>query len=275
MARRSLASEELLLLMLRLLDQRPMQAGELLGELERLLGPRRGPSAGAALIALSSLEAERLVEVAAPDGSDVYRTTPEGSDAVARRADVSLAPRGPGSRSGRAPRHRLEQVAVLFTDVVGSTELLDRLGDDAAHQLRRRHFELLRAAVRDHGGREVKSLGDGLMVAFDSPEIAGDAALAMQRAVGDGDDALGLRVGIAVGETVREDDDYFGRPVVVARRLCDAAGAGEVLVSGAVRDFPSGPSGVDCDQLGPVVLKGLSEPVAPMRLRLRELPAEG
>lgn len=270
MARRPLASEELLLLMLRLLDQRPLATGELLGELERLLGARRGPSAGSALIALSSLEAEGLVEL---DGPDVYRTTPEGSEAVARRADVALVPRAGRSRMARAPRHRLEDVTVLFTDIVGSTELLDRHGDDAAHELRRRHFELLRDAVRDHGGREVKSLGDGLMVVFDGPEIAGDAALAMQRAVAVGDDGLELRVGIAVGETVREDDDYFGRPVIIARRLCDAAGAGEILVSGTVRDFaPDSP--VACDRLDPILLKGLSEPIAPTRLRLRELAVE-
>jgi class 3 adenylate cyclase len=270
MARRSPTSEELLLLMLRLLDQRPMATGDLLDELERLLGRRRAPSPGSTLIALSSLEAERLVEVAELEGADAYRTTPDGREAVARRADVSLAPRPRAPRVGRAPRHRLARVAVLFTDVVGSTELLDRLGDDAAHELRRRHFGLLRDAVRDHGGREVKSLGDGLMVVFDSPEIAGDAALAMQRAVGADPDALGLRVGIAVGEAVREDDDYLGRPVVVARRLCDVAGAGEVLVSGAVRDFAS-ETAVECDQLGPIALKGLGEPVAPVRLRLSEI----
>jgi class 3 adenylate cyclase len=271
-----MTNEELLLLMLRLLDQRPMAARELLGELERLLGARGRPSAGSALIALSSLEAEGLVEISEQDGSGAYATTADGAEAVARRANVTLSPRTGRPRLGsrRAPTHEVEIVSVLFTDIVGSTELLDRHGDDTAHALRRRHFELLRGAVRDHGGREVKSLGDGLMVVFDSPRIAGDAALAMQRAVAACDDELELRVGIATGETVREENDYFGRPVVVARRLCDVASAGDVLVAGSVRDFTAD-SEVACEQLEPIVLKGLSEPIAPTLLRPRDLVAGG
>src|SRR4051812_30886985 len=74
-------------------------------------------------------------------------------------------------------------VSLLFTDVVGSTRLLDRLGDDASEALRRSHFSLLREAVRATGGQEVKSLGDGLMVAFASPVEALRCAVEMQRAV--------------------------------------------------------------------------------------------
>src|SRR5207253_3565698 len=63
-------------------------------------------------------------------------------------------------------------VALLFTDLVGSTELLDRLGDDAAEVLRRTHFRLLRDATTAYGGEEVKSLGDGLMVVFPATQDA-------------------------------------------------------------------------------------------------------
>lgn len=279
MSRRSISSGELLLVALRLLEQRSMAARELVGELDRLLGPRDGPTAGDVFSALASLEAEALVAVARVEGLEVYRVTSAGSEAVARRAEVSVGPgpaRGRRGRSGarRAESPELDRVAVLFTDVVGSTELLDRVGDEAAHDLRRRHFELLRDAVRDHDGREVKSLGDGLMVVFDSSPAAAAAAIAMQRAVGASEDPLELRVGIAEGETVREDDDYFGRPVVIARRLCDAAGAGETLVSGSPRGLVAD-SAVDRAELAPLALKGLSEPVTPTVLRPHTLAGAG
>jgi len=272
---RSIGSGELLLVVLRLLEQRPMDAGELLAELNRALGWRDCPTPGAVLIALASLEEESLVEVAPRGRRDQYRITEGGGEAVRRRADVTVTPRaGRARRGGAASRrpagHELEQVAILFTDVVRSTEMLDRLGDEAAHEIRRRHFELLREAVGAHGGREVKSLGDGLMVVFDSPQAAAVGALAMQRAVAACDDAVELRVGIAAGETVREDDDYFGRPVVVARRLCDAAGAGETLVSGSARGLVAD-SAVVREERHPLMLKGLSEPVTPIVLRAREL----
>jgi class 3 adenylate cyclase len=166
----------------------------------------------------------------------------------------------------------LEHVAILFTDVVGSTELLDRLGDVAAHDLRRRHFALLRQLVAQHQGREVKSLGDGLMVAFPDAATAAACALAMQRAVAASDHALELRVGIAAGDAVLEDGDYFGRPVIVARRLCDAARGGEVVVPDAGPGLPV-VDGLahEVQSLGRLSLKGLREPVSAMMLRPRPL----
>jgi class 3 adenylate cyclase len=283
---RSIATRDLLLVVLRLLEERAMTAGELLDGLERLLSPEARVRPGAVLIALSSLEAEGLVQVATEDGPAVYRVTPRGSEEVARRADVSVpserqrperfGPSLPGRRrrSRATPTPEIEQVAVMFTDVVGSTELLDRFGEDEAHALRRRHFELLRGPVGDHRGREVKNLGDGLMVVFQSPPTAAACGLEMQRAVGACEDPLQLRVGIAAGETVREEDDHFGRPVVVAKRLCDVADPGAVLVSGPVRGLLPD-SAVERRPLGPLTLKGLSEPVTATLLRAHPLAAAG
>jgi class 3 adenylate cyclase len=268
MSRRSITGPELLLVILRVLEQAPMPAREVLARLDELHGR---VSSGRALTALSSLEAEGLVEVTARDGSEAYRVTGAGSAAIARRADVVVAP--PAARSSR-PRLRrpaspeIHHVTVVFTDVVGSTEMLDRLGDETAHAVRRRHFELLRRTIRDHGGREVKSLGDGLMVVFDSPPVAAACGVAMQRAVAACDDRLQLRVGIATGETVCEDGDYFGRPVVVARRRCDVADAGDVLLSDPLHEAGG-------EQLAPMSLKGLSEPVTPTLLRAQPAAAGG
>ena len=207
------------------------------------------------LVALEALESEGLVESAALDRSAFHRITGEGSDAVRRHA------------AGSVP----ERVTVLFTDMVGSTTMLERLGDDAAHELRRRHFALLRRAARDHAGHEVKSLGDGLMLVFGDARAAVECAIAMQHAVAEGDDPLQLRIGIASGETLREDDDYFGRPVIVARRLCDAARGGDVLVSEPTRALVAVRAGHGLQSLGPLALKGLSEPVAASAVRARPL----
>jgi class 3 adenylate cyclase len=114
----------------------------------------------------------------------------------------------------------------------------------------------------------VKSLGDGLMVAFGNARAAVACGLAMQRAVAECEDPLELRVGIASGEAVGEDNDYFGRPVIVARRLCDAARGGEVLVS---EPPPGLVAGSAARELEPLVLKGLSQPVAASAMRVHPL----
>ena len=178
-------------------------------------------------------------------------------------------------------------VTLLFTDLVGSTELLGRLGEDGAAGLRRRHFGALREAVARAGGREVKSLGDGLMVVFESATAAVRCAQAMQQQAASSGDEIGLRVGLHAGEPSEEEDDYFGTPVVVARRLCDRAGGGEIWASDLVRGL-IGPRAKDAfEPLGPVALKGLAEPVdawsiawdaaipasAPALLTTAELPA--
>lgn len=161
---------------------------------------------------------------------------------------------------------QLGVVAFLFTDLVGSTELLDRLGDDAAEAVRRTHFSLLRQALASTGGREVKTMGDGLMAAFQSPAEAVACAVAMQQAVEDDnrdrpEAALGLRIGLHVGEPVREEDDYFGTAVVVAKRLCDRAAGGEILASELLRTLVGTRGGFRFEPAGRLSLKGLAEPV--------------
>ena len=101
-----------------------------------------------------------------------------------------------------------ESVTVLFTDLVGSTELASALAPEAGDELRRAHFALLRQAIAASGGTEVKNLGDGLMVVFPAASAALSCAVAMQQAV-DRDNRraprpLGLRVGLSAGEATRE-----------------------------------------------------------------------
>jgi len=158
-----------------------------------------------------------------------------------------------------------ENVAILFTDIVGSTELSQRLPAETADEVRREHFSVLRQAIAESGGTEVKNLGDGLMVVFSSASAAIGCAVAMQQGVdqanGTEAEAVGLRVGLSVGEASNESGDYFGDPVVEAARLCARCGSGEILATDFVRAMAGRRSRHESRPLGELSLKGLSEPV--------------
>jgi DNA-binding NarL/FixJ family response regulator/class 3 adenylate cyclase len=159
-------------------------------------------------------------------------------------------------------------VTILFTDLVGSASLFERRGDEAAGAVRRRHFATLRRAVAEHGGREVKSTGDGLMVTFPSAVAALRCAVAMQRATA-ADGEVELSVGLDAGEPLPEGEDLFGTPVIVAGRLCDAAGPGEILASEVVCRV-AGPRVTEpIEPAGPLRLRGVSERVTAGRVRWR------
>ena len=157
-------------------------------------------------------------------------------------------------------------ITFLFTDLVGSTELLARLGEARAEAVRRIAFDLMRGAVSSCSGREVKSLGDGLMVAFASPSDALACAVAMQRAFDShnaaGGEQLLLRVGLQAGEAVptTDRDDYHGAAVVQAKRLCEAAPGGQILASELVSTLAS-LSPHPRTTVGAVQLKGWPEAI--------------
>jgi WD40 repeat protein/DNA-binding SARP family transcriptional activator len=185
---------------------------------------------------------------------------------VAQDGSLDLAGPSPESSTiGAPPVGDARVVFILFSDVVASTEMLDRLGDEAAEDRRRAHVRLLRDAVAAHDGREVKNLGDGLMVAFASGADAVACALEMQRAVEESiratPDAPNIRIGLHVGEPMRDEDDYFGTSVVVARRLCDAAAPGQIVASDLVRELVEPRRRFTFADAGSTALKGLAEPV--------------
>jgi DNA-binding NarL/FixJ family response regulator/class 3 adenylate cyclase len=161
-------------------------------------------------------------------------------------------------------------VTIMFTDVVGSTTLYDRYGDDEADAQRGRHFAVLREVVAAHEGREVKSTGDGLMVTFSSAVAAVRCAVELQRATTGAPDGLDVRIGIDAGEPLSEGGDLYGTPVIVASRLCDAAGPGEVLATQVVRQI-AGPRVAELMRpAGSFRVKGISESVATALVRWRE-----
>lgn len=157
-------------------------------------------------------------------------------------------------------------VVICFTDIVESTALLSRLGDEVFDDLRRRHFSELSREVEALGGEVVKNLGDGLMISFASASDAVVAAVAMQRAVDAAgrrreSDRLAIRIGVSAGDATFENGDWFGVPVVESSRLCAAAGAGQILVSEVVRLLAGTRGGHEFRPMGAMELKGLAQPL--------------
>jgi class 3 adenylate cyclase len=159
-----------------------------------------------------------------------------------------------------------QTVTIVFTDIVGSTELASRLGPEEADWVRQGHFSLLRQALAATDGTEVKNLGDGLMAVFSSPSAAVAGAVAMQQAIERDNrrsqNPLGLRIGLSGGEVTIEDDDYFGDPVVEAARICAICEGGQILTADVVRSMAGRRSSHRFTSRGERELKGLPEPVA-------------
>jgi len=155
-------------------------------------------------------------------------------------------------------------MTVLFSDVVGSTDLLRRLGERGWDDVRRQHFSVLRKALAEHEGTEVKNTGDGLMAVFGSAVNAVDCAIRMQqeaRRVVVAGTPVGLRIGIATGEATRDQADWFGTPVVEAARLCALAGTNESWATGLVQVLAGSQAKARFVGIGPQPLKGFDQPV--------------
>lgn len=169
---------------------------------------------------------------------------------------------------------------ILFTDAVASTEALTRLGDERFAAVQEAHLDLLRDAIAAHDGREVKSLGDGLMAAFSGAAEALGCAVAMQQAIDAaarrGEDGLALRVGISCGDVGMHDDgDLRGTAVVEAARLCDAAVGGQVLANDLVRALAGTRGGHVFTSIGGVELKGLPAPLPVVEVGWAPLADQG
>ena len=163
--------------------------------------------------------------------------------------------------------------AILFTDIVDSTGVTQRLGDRAAMQLLREHDSIVRAVLAQFGGIEVKHTGDGIMAAFASAFQAVGAAAQIQRELHERDraetEALQVRIGVAAGEPVTDQDDLFGAAVQQAARLCACAQPDCVVVSSGVHDLCRG-KGIRFSDGGPIALKGFEEPIGHFEVDWRD-----
>jgi predicted ATPase/class 3 adenylate cyclase len=170
-------------------------------------------------------------------------------------------------------------VTFLFTDVEGSTRLLQALGDryPAVHE---EHAAIIRQAVAEAGGVEVSTHGDAFFVAFASPAGAVRAAVAAQRGLAAHDwspgPAVRVRMGLHTGEGTLGGDDYVGIDVHRAARIADAAHGGQVIVSDATRGLVQHalPAGVSLRDLGPHQLRGIEDPERLHQLVVEGLPAD-
>ena len=168
-------------------------------------------------------------------------------------------------------------VTILFTDIEGSTALTQRLGDERARDLFREHERITRDALREFGGSEVKSMGDGFMASFVSATQALGCAIAMERAFAAHNEAsesqLNIRIGLNTGEPIAEEEDLFGTAVITAARIAGHAKGGEILASNVVRELVAGRGFAFADR-GEMVLRGFDDPVRVFELRWREVMAE-
>jgi len=157
-----------------------------------------------------------------------------------------------GTRHAALGNRRL--ATVLFTDIVGSTEAVRILGDQAWRDRLDRHDLLTERQLSRFGGRLVKTTGDGVLATFDGPA----AAIRCAQAIADALSQIGvdIRCGIHVGEVEQRDDDIAGIAVHTAQRICSAAQPGEVLVSRVVSDLVAG-SGIEFEDRGEHELKGV------------------
>ncbi|HEY2388836.1 MAG TPA: adenylate/guanylate cyclase domain-containing protein [Candidatus Binatia bacterium] len=131
-------------------------------------------------------------------------------------------------------------LAVLVTDVVGSTALTERLGDADARAALRTHEQIVRAALRAYGGTEVKTMGDGFIASFASVTRALECAVAVQRALAASDGGIRVRMGLSAGEPIAEEGDLHGTVVITASRLAALADGETILVADVVRQLAAG-----------------------------------
>src|ERR1700736_294188 len=199
------------------------------------------------------LVAEKIIQVE-PDVADLFF----GGTEVNAAGAVVL----PGAESGARDSGIR---TILFTDIVDSTSLTRRLGDEAAMELLAVHDSIVRNALAELGGREIKHLGDGIMASFVSAASAVKCASRVQREIArhgqeHKDRPFNVRLGIAAGEPVERHNDLFGCTVQLAARLCSHAQPQQILVSNVVAELCEGKA-LPFEDLGEVALKGFDQPV--------------
>jgi adenylate cyclase len=156
-------------------------------------------------------------------------------------------------------------VAVMFTDIVGSTDFTQTHGDAKHFEMVQAHDRIVRAALQEFAGREIKHTGDGIMAAFDDAALGVRAAQRVQREIKAHREVapeigMGLRIGLAAGEPIKAGNDLFGSTVQLAARICAVATTDQVVITDPVRAICA-PLGIEFVDLGERPLKGFKQPV--------------
>ncbi len=155
--------------------------------------------------------------------------------------DIAEASPAAGRESGRGDGSLR---IILFTDVEAHSTMIQALGDDRGRDVLREHERVTRAALREFGGNEMKSMGDGFMASFTSAQQALKCAISLQQTFHAAPPVHGqllrIRVGLNAGEPIAEGDALFGESVNVAERIAGLAHGGEILASQVVRELVAG-----------------------------------
>lgn len=153
-------------------------------------------------------------------------------------------------------------VTLMFTDVESSTEMTSKIGDERWRDVINKHHETLAAIASEHGGREIKSLGDGLMLAFTSARRAVQASVAIQDALSSATaqgEPFKVRIGLNTGEVAHDQGDMLGSAVNAASRIAARAEGGQILAAEVVKQLVGTMPGIEFRDRGRVTLKGFSE----------------
>lgn len=199
------------------------------------------------------LRAEKIIEIQPELAEGFLGSGQTNSDGAVVFPGGASGQRDPGIRT------------ILFTDIVGSTAMTQTLGDEASMVLLELHNGIVRSALADLGGREVKHTGDGIMASFVSAAAAVKCAAQIQRELAKHvenktDRGMKVRIGAAAGEPVEQHDDLFGCTVQLAARLCSQALPEQILVTNAIAELCLG-KGLSFQDMGEVPLKGFERPV--------------
>lgn len=168
---------------------------------------------------------------------------------------------------GASDPHRMmvaeSTITIMFTDIVESTSLTQRLGDRRARELLRQHDAIVRQYTRSYGGIEVKSMGDGFMLTFQSARRGVGCAVAIQQALDSYNQQhleapIAVRMGLSVGEPIREEKDLFGMPVILAARISALARGGQILICQTVRALIASLGEFRLRETGEFQLKGVA-----------------
>lgn len=232
------------------------------------------PSCGKIFCLVEAPSADAAVEVHRQAhglmAQKIFEVTPEIAEAFLGDARANAA--------GAAVLHSQNGIErdtgtriVVFTDIVGSTDLTQRLGDDAAMDLVKAHDVIVRAALAAGHGREVKHTGDGIMACFASAVCAIRSVSRIQAELAARNAAqaqlpLTLKIGAAAGEPVEHNNDLFGATVQLAARLCSVAAPAQILVSSSVADLCMG-KGFEFEERAAIPLKGFDRPVRAYEVR--------
>ena len=165
--------------------------------------------------------------------------TPDETSPSLAAVVAQIDPALPDYRNQTSPDGML---TVAFTDIEGSTEMMERMGEDRWVDVMFHHNRITRDCVDEYGGEVIKSRGDGFMITFASASAALDCAVELQRSLSRYNvpgpaGPLRVRVGLHTGNIFHLDDDFLGKSVVLAARITGHARGGEILVSAACREY--------------------------------------